>query len=178
MPTVPTHAVVALTILTVGGGGRTLPPSLWIAGAVCAVLPDMDVIGFSYGIRYGDLVGHRGLTHSIFFAAVVAAAVTVFQPRRDRRMYWALLFLCTVSHGVLDAATDGGLGIAFFSPFSNQRYFWPFRPIDVSPIGLERFLSARGLDVIVTELRWIWAPCVALVLGTSLWRKAQAQEAA
>jgi membrane-bound metal-dependent hydrolase YbcI (DUF457 family) len=61
----------------------------------------------------------------------------------------------TASHGVLDAMTDGGLGIAFFAPFDNTRYFFPFRPVKVSPIGLS-FFSARGLDVIWSEL--LWAP--------------------
>lgn len=32
--------------------------------------------------------------------------------------------------------TDGGLGVAFFSPFDNKRYFLPWRPIRVSPISV------------------------------------------
>ena len=40
------------------------------------------------------------------------------------------LFLSTASHGVLDALTDGGLGVAFFSPFDQTRYFFPFRHRD------------------------------------------------
>jgi inner membrane protein len=53
------------------------------------------------------------------------------------------LFLATASHGVLDAMTDGGLGVAFFSPFDNRRYFLPWRPIVVSPISIARFFSGR-----------------------------------
>jgi len=34
-----------------------------------ALLPDADVIGFALGIHYGDLFGHRGLSHSLLFAA-------------------------------------------------------------------------------------------------------------
>jgi inner membrane protein len=49
------------------------------------------------------------------------------------------------SHGILDAMTDGGLGVAFFSPFDDTRCFFPFRPIKVSPIGLSFF--SCGLDV-------------------------------
>ena len=72
------------------------------------------------------------------------------------------LFLATASHGVLDAMTDGGLGIAFLSPFSNQRYFFPFRPIAVSPIGAG-FLSAQGLHVVANELAWIWVPSLMII---------------
>jgi hypothetical protein len=49
--------------------------------------------------------------------------------------------------------TDGGLGVAFFAPFHNERYFFPWRPIAVSPIGMG-FFSERGLEVIISELHW------------------------
>ena len=38
------------------------------------------------------------------------------------------------SHGVLDALTDGGPGVAFLAPFDDTRYFFPWRPIRVSPL--------------------------------------------
>ena len=42
------------------------------AAAILAVIPDLDVIGMRYGIPYGDMFGHRGFTHSLFFAVVLA----------------------------------------------------------------------------------------------------------
>jgi len=53
-------------------------------------------------------------------------------------------FLATASHGLLDAMTDGGLGVAFFVPFDKHRYFLPWTPIRVSPIGVGRFFTDRG----------------------------------
>jgi inner membrane protein len=53
--------------------------------------------------------------------------------------------------------TTGGLGVAFFSPFSNTRYFFPWRPIAVSPIGA-RFFSPRGFAVLLSEALWVWTP--------------------
>nr|MBA3240881.1 metal-dependent hydrolase [Acidobacteriota bacterium] len=53
-------------------------------------------------------------------------------------------------------------------PFSGERYFFPFRPVEVSPIGVGSFFSEWGLRVIKSELLWVWAPaalCVLLVLG-------------
>ena len=32
------------------------------------MLPDLDVIGFFFGVRYDDMLGHRGITHSLAFA--------------------------------------------------------------------------------------------------------------
>jgi len=64
---------------------------------------------------------------------------------------------------VLDAMTDGGLGIAFFSPFHTARYFFPFTPIAVSPIGAH-FFSERGLSVLLSEFRWVWFPSIVFAV--------------
>jgi inner membrane protein len=95
-------------------------------------------------------------------------------PGLGRLGLWAYFFLATASHGLLDAMTDGGLGVAFFSPFNNTRYFLPWRPILVSPIGVTRFFSSRGLEVVQSELLWIWFPTALLVLSVRLirWRAA------
>jgi inner membrane protein len=71
-------------------------------------------------------------------------------------------FLCTASHGVLDALTDGGLGVAFFSPFDTTRYFFSVRPVLVSPIGISQFFSPYGIRVLASEVMWIWLPSCAL----------------
>ena len=77
---------------------------------------------------------------------------------------WVYFFLATASHGFLHAMTDGGLGVAFFSPFDNHRFFLPWTPIRVSPIGVGRFFTDRGLAVLQSELRWTWVPAALLAL--------------
>jgi inner membrane protein len=92
--------------------------------------------------------------------------VQVFWQQRDevsKPACFAFLFLCTASHGVFDALTNGGLGVAFFAPFDNTRYFFPWRPIMVSPLGVRRFFSRWGALVVLTEIIWMWIP--ALVVG-------------
>jgi inner membrane protein len=145
-------------------------------GAVCSVIPDLDVIGFRFGIHYGDFWGHRGFTHSILFAALLAAVVCSLGFRRGipgLRFFsiWIYLFLATASHGFLDAMTDGGLGVAFFSPFNNHRYFSPWRPIRVSPIGLGRFFTERGFAVLQSEFLWIWIPAGLFAVSVLLLRR-------
>jgi inner membrane protein len=141
-------------------------------GALCAALPDADVVGFRFGIRYGDLLGHRGLTHSFAFAAVLATlAALALRRGSDLGLgrLWTFLFLATASHALLDAMADGGLGVAFFSPFSNARYFFPFRPIVVSPINVHRFFTERGAAVMGSELLWVWLPSLALAAAAITW---------
>jgi len=164
MPSAFSHAVAALGIGT-AFFGRKPPARVLGLGALCAALPDADVIGFRFGVRYGDLLGHRGLTHSFAFAAALALLATPLA-RKDGGpppgKLWTYLFLATASHGLLDAMTDGGLGIALLAPFKNSRYFFPFRPIEVSPIGIGRFFSERGMDVLKSEFLWVWLPSLAL----------------
>lgn len=158
------HAVAALSIGACFYRPQ-IPKRVWVAGALCSVLPDIDTIGFRFGIHYGDFWGHRGFTHSLLFAAVLAGVGAVMLFRHGltgirRLALFMYLFAATASHGVLDAMTNGGLGVAFFSPFDNRRYFLPWRPIRVSPISVHRFLSGRGYAVLQSELLWIWVPAI------------------
>jgi inner membrane protein len=139
-------------------------------GVIGAMAPDLDVLAFAAGVPYEHALGHRGLWHSLPFAAVAAALLAWVAFRHHApgwRRAWLYLFLCIGSHGVLDAATNGGLGVALLAPFDGARILWRFRPIAVSPLGVSAFFSARGLDVVESELRWVWLPAVALGLG--LW---------
>ena len=179
MPSVLSHAVAAIGI------GACfyrpgIPNRVWIAGAVCSMLPDMDVLGFRFGVDYADFWGHRGFTHSLVFAALLATAVLILifprsVPQLGRTLLWAYLFIATASHGFLDAMTDGGLGVAFFAPFNNTRYFLGWTPIRVSPIGIARFFSDRGLSVLRSEFVWVWLPASALVMGAWFVARTQSQ---
>jgi inner membrane protein len=134
------------------------------------MLPDIDSLGFFMGIPYGSFWGHRGFTHSLLFALIIALPCAVWL-RGKFRSSWkfaSLFFLAIASHGLLDAMTNGGLGVAFFSPFDLHRYFLPWRPILVSPIGVTRFLSTRGLRILVSEVIYVWCPALVLVGLASL----------
>ena len=131
----------------------------------CSVIPDLDVIGFRFGIHYGDFWGNRGFTHSLLFAVLLASAIAVVMFRRGtsgigRMALCGYLFLATASHGLLDSITNGGLGVAFLSPFNNNRYFPPWRPVHVSPIAVTRFFPPRGFAIIQSEFVWIWLPAI------------------
>ena len=115
------HAVVALG-LGPAFRGTGWPARVWWAGALCAMVPDADVLGFYLGVPVGSLLGHRGITHSLAFAATLSAVVArLLVPRGTRLRLWLYLCLATASHGVLDAMTDGGIGVAFFAPFDAAR---------------------------------------------------------
>lgn len=161
------HAVVAFAV------GKAVPtrdltPSVLAIGMVCSILPDLDVVGFYDGIQYGDLWGHRGMTHSLVFAALVSGTLVALCYRRKipsaRWLLFTYFFFSTASHGLLDALTNGGLGVAFFSPFDPTRYFFSLRPVLVSPIGVGEFFTGYGFQVLASEILWLWLPAGLLVV--------------
>ncbi len=178
MPTVFSHPAVPL-VLRAGLGRDIVPLRLLVAGILASALPDLDVVTFRFGVPYWGDLGHRGVSHSLVFAALVALAGA--SAHRALRSGFAraflFLFVSTASHGVLDALTNGGVGVAFLWPWSGHRYFAPdaLRVIAVSPIGLAGFLSSRGLAVIGSELRWIWLPALAAGLVLAGARRARAR---
>jgi inner membrane protein len=168
MPTVMSHAIAALA-LAPAFRSAAWPRRVWWIGAGCAMLPDADVVGIPLGVPFGSMLGHRGLTHSLFFAAAVAAVLAPWLVARGTRAWlWLYLFLAIASHGLLDALTNGGIGVAFFAPFDASRYYWPWRPIVVSPISVRAFWSRWGAAVLLSELIWVWLPA-ALFAAAALW---------
>jgi inner membrane protein len=160
------HAIASLAI------GRVTPVvrdrKLWIIGAVGAVIPDLDAIGYWAGVPYDSMWGHRGITHSFFFAFLFAAVAMLLFYRSEKALSktWLLIFasffVSTSSHALLDACTTGGLGVDLFAPFYDHRYFLPWQVIRVSPIGIKSFFSSWGLRVLQSEFVWIWLPSLAV----------------
>jgi inner membrane protein len=128
--------------------------------AICAVVPDLDLIGWPLGVSTFTLFGHRGLTHSIAFAVVLGVLAAL---RRDRASAAAVLVLATATHSVLDAMTTySPTGPAFWAPFSNQRYRFAWTPLT----------GAGGLKTdFVQEALYTWLPALVLIVLIEWWRR-------
>lgn len=217
MPSIITHAAVPLALWCAADRGR-IPPRLLAAGVIAAMLPDADVLAFALHVPYADAFGHRGASHSLLFACVLAmlAALLAFlagrrpwsaQSRPGSRRPWSaqvcqprlaataqaarslptaqaatwastvqagvFVFVCAASHPLLDAMTSGGLGVALAWPWSEHRFFAPWRPIRVSPFA-PQFFSARGVATLLSELRWVWLPLAGAVVAWKLIQPAPA----
>jgi len=152
MPSSIAHALTAVAV------GTVVYPSertwrLYASAAAGAALLDIDAIGRPFGL--GDvswLGGHRALTHSLPFAAILAAVLVVAsrQPdARNRRLgLWCYFALAFALHGVLDAFTAYGEGVMFFAPFSVARFKAPWQPF----------------EGILPEIVGVWIPAIAIIL--------------
>jgi inner membrane protein len=158
------HIAVGMAGARVYGGGRVPPWSSMAWWSALSLLPDADIIGFALGVQYADPWGHRGATHSLTFSAALGVVIGLAAPKFRRPAVRTALIASVVlaSHGLLDTLTDGGLGCALLWPFSLTRYFAPWRPIPVAPIGLAFFSPYGGL-VALTELM-LFSPALVFAL--------------
>ena len=170
MATIFTHALIPVAA-GVALGRTRIAPRLVLAGMAAAMLPDADVAMFKLGIDYAHAFGHRGASHSLVFALACGLLAACSARILKAPPIATLLFvaLSAASHALLDMLTDGGLGVALFWPWSDTRHFAPWRVIDVSPFA-NRFFSARGVEVLLSELRWVWMPTLSLA-AIAAWRR-------
>jgi inner membrane protein len=180
MPTIFTHGAIGFTASKLAYGS-SIDYRLLIATIVLPILPDSDALLMPL-IPYRHPFGHRGFSHSLLFA-LLTGIVTAMLFVRSR---WAsdhsftnlaiFFTLITASHGLFDAMTNGGLGVAFFAPFETTRYFLPWRPIPVSPMSAADLMSWYGFHVIKWELVLFWpfAAAAALFDKRTSWRAALA----
>jgi inner membrane protein len=176
MPSLFTHPAVPLA-LGFGLGARRIPWRLLAVGCLLSMMPDLDVLGFRLGIPYASAFGHRGFSHSLLFALMLGAGVAWFAAdwfKVGRLLAAVYLSLATVSHALLDACTQGGLGVALWWPWSDRRVFFEqWQAIRVSPIGMG-FFSSQGLAVIQSELLTVWLPAALLCIVAfvvRMWRR-------
>lgn len=170
MPSSFSHAVAAVAFGR-AYTTRALPLRFWTLTVACALAPDLDILGGRFGVGLDSMLGHRGITHSFFFALLLSGLIVLLAFRQpvsgiSRRALFFYFFAVTASHAILDALVDGDWGVAFFAPFSSTRFFLPWRPIHSSPVGMN-FFSPTGASVILNEMVWVWLP--SLVVSLAPW---------
>jgi inner membrane protein len=123
--------------------GKKLGKRAMLAGAVAQSIPDVDFLSTFWLRDAGDIIGHRGFTHSILFGILATIflswiARTVFRGNGVPWKTWFLLIGVNVAtHLFIDGFNAYGVG--WLEPFSHKRFsfhvlfvadpffsFWPF----------------------------------------------------
>lgn len=95
MPTIITHGLAAAALALYTPQPKTAK-YLCLAAAF-AMLPNADTIAFKFGIPYHHILGHRGITHSIVFAAILAfVAALIFAEDRPKKTFGNKNWWCSV----------------------------------------------------------------------------------
>ena len=140
-----------------------------VSAGLLAVAPDFDTLVMrAFDIPHDSFFGHRGLFHSPFFLAIASAILASIAARghagRIVARVAAMWSMAAITHPVLDAMTDGGLGVMLLFPISTARVFLPWRPIHVSPLSIPRFFDNAGY-ILRSELPFC---VVAAAIGVSV----------
>jgi len=159
MPSILGHTMAGLSISAACTQGRP-PRRIWVLAVACAVAPDLDWFTGLFGIQDGHSLSHRGMSHSLLAALLIAALAMLIGFRSQLRSprHWACMLSAAFSHGLLDACTFGGTGVAFLEPFSKARFVCLWQPIFVSPIPMSGRLLDWLLFSLGTEILWIGLP--------------------
>ena len=155
-------------------GTRHVGCRLMAAGAVCAVMPDLDFLLVTMQVdRFSGTYGHRGFTHSLGFALIIGLLGFAW-PDRDRpgaarrAFRGSYLALCTASHPLMDSLIDMHICCAWWWPLDGLRHCFDWRPIPM------RGVSIHGWERLRVELQWIGLPLFMLANGGMLLRRAWA----
>ena len=165
MPSTLTHAIPVIAV-GLGLGKDYISKRMIATGAIIANIPDLDLIPPRlYGVPFDSIYGHRGYSHSLLFALILATVTSLFFIKSGYKKAFLFLAFCTLSHGILDSFTEGGLGVTFFWPIINHRYYafvQPIMNINVSFHSL--YATKNGLPILISEFIWVWIPFFMLYL--------------
>jgi inner membrane protein len=170
VPTIFTHALLPLI------GAAALPQlrlskRLVAAGMAAAVIPDLDVLtGPLFQIPHTHDFGHRGASHTLLFALLLASVAMLRAGALRAPPLTAFLFLAlaTVSHSLADMLTQGGKGIMILWPLEDARFKFLLHPIEASPVGMKAFETGVIWQVLLSETLWLLLPAALVAFFTRL----------
>jgi inner membrane protein len=158
-----THVAVPLVARRAIHVPQELARRLDVIAVLVSIWPDLDYATLPFEVRPNDLLGHRGLTHSLFIAIAVGLVASLLFPKNERRRIAPLLVIVALSHPIIDAMTAGDLGVALFWPITRARLSFPFALVATCPVGLDEWLGYWGLLTIANETLYIVLPLVLAI---------------
>lgn len=133
MSTFVGHALAATVAVSTSRGA--IPPRRYgfvtALAIVAALLPDVDV----FLVTAAGVVAHRGVTHSLLFAAISAAALTAVARalvKMATARLFLMMFLACASHLLLDFLMGAGPPIRPLAPFDDRGFLAPVRLLPIA----------------------------------------------
>ena len=141
-----------------------MPRRLAVAAAIVAIAPDLDIVGRAFAVPHYALLGHRGISHSLSVAALLALLALPLLPRNWPRWSTLFLFAAAASHGLADMFTHGSKGIMLWWPLGDARYGWQLQPIEASGVLARSITSGSLPHILIAEAVWLLGPALIVAL--------------
>lgn len=146
-------------------------------GAVAGFLPDLDVVVRLSSDPYAEMLYHRGISHSLFFAPVLGPILgyllwLYYGKEEDKLRPWIYLMIAgLITHPLLDVFTT--YGTQLLAPFSHHRFVIPsiaiVDPLYTVPLMISVLIGVifnkrLTLSSIVSGIAMLWS-VVYLFMG-------------
>lgn len=144
-----TQAVLGAAIAEAGWRKDLGKKAIWM-GIIGGLLPDLDILAAAVD-PWAEVMYHRGFTHSLFFAPLVAPILGWFgwkwsKQQGTYKQWTHLLFWAVLTHPLLDICTT--YGTQFLLPLSNKRFALDaiavIDPLYTLPLMLALWLAKRN----------------------------------
>ena len=141
-------------------------------GALAGLLPDLDVLLAPMHHPTHQLLVHRGVTHSLFFAVALSPLLAMGVKKLHRTdpssgtRWGVLFFLALLTHSLLDVMTIYGTG--FFEPFSPIRLGIGAISI-VDPLYTLPMLLTLIISLVRYQKRWAHRMVLAGLVASHLY---------
>ena len=161
-----------------------------LLGGIFGTIPDLDVLFTPFNTTLEQLAIHRGFSHSIFFAVIVALIsgwvlnkLLNKQSERPKKILYLLAFWATITHPILDAFTVYGTqlfnpltnyGVAFNSIFIIDLFYTLPLILGLTVILIRRNINRKRLAKImlfITSLYLLLGVGVKYYIGTQIEKK-------
>lgn len=138
-------------------------------GAIYGMVPDLDVLVKFSGNPFAEQLYHRGFTHSLFFAPLIAPFAAALMRRMYKNdNYWDwlwLIFWALITHPLLDVFTH--YGTQLLNPLSTYRFSLAAIPV-IDLLYSLPLLMAVVLGLVIPKDRMVrTVTSVMLLLTTS-----------
>lgn len=161
--------------------GKKLGKKAMLVGAIAQSSPDVDFVSTFWESDAGDIIGHRGFTHSIVFGVLItfllAWLVKIIFRRRD--LSWKMCFLLVGLNALTHLFIDGfnAYGVGWLEPFSHKRFSFHVLFVADPFFSIWPFIGFMGLLLLRSsyQRRKIWwklgLGIAALYLGYAIVNK-------
>ncbi|MBX9977812.1 MAG: metal-dependent hydrolase [Alphaproteobacteria bacterium] len=135
------------------GFQRTLGRKAIGYGALAGLIPDLDIVVKLSSNPYAEMLYHRGLTHSLFFAVIAGIFLGYGLWRGHARTHplriWVYLMIAgLMTHPLLDLFTV--YGTQLLSPFSDHRFALSAIPV-IDPVYTVPLLISGAVGILWKE---------------------------
>ena len=178
MSSIVGHALAGAAVASTLAGetAKEKRATLLALAALLALAPDLDVLIYM-AFRPLGMTPHRGITHTVVFAALAGVPLALGLRRFVGLNYLRAFCICFgvwLSHSLLDFLMGAGPPVPFFWPYARDGYLLSFRLVPTAYYGL----TSDALRAVLVSPATVVGAVLEVVIFTPLVMLSRGRDAA